>query len=559
MATPFQFWTPAKQIDFPDDPNQQAALVAQWNTNLNGFTQQGITGDPWNSTNAAGITNYFNPLNTPVPQGATVANITWGAFPGRIGYYFPQLSEQDQLSLADTGYQTNKQTFPPITQNPCTSQAENLPYGPYGPRGWQDEYCEWSVTRNAQGKIIRVDFTCENPEYWNTLWMIDPNKVLELYRSTLGKPQIQIEDLYLYDQNNNIVIDPSTGRPGYNPLNKWNSGPESTDSAGGAMHLTSTPNTLQTEIGLASSATLQRQIGNSDPNALICCAQYGQPHRNSDPHIGQVTNQLVSFGNTVTLTNPPGLYIQLPNFSGYRTPDGTDPASFWTIVRGTHTLDAENGKPLPGNFILHATYEVPPDKGYTVSDITIGGQPIQWGGQIAQTFEMQIVGTAVSTSVPAALPCVGSPAPAATLAQPLQLFHAAIFNAMSAQSVTNPVGQPMTLISNSTLIAPLIEQGASAVPMVLTGATVQLGPKSEPPTVTFDGDGDITAAVTSVSEITYAVPGNSYPSPATVLFLTVSVASTAQLGLRHVFATNYGQPQGPAMPALLNVVPAGAI
>lgn len=152
-----------------------------------------------------------------------------------------------------------------------------MPYGPYGPRGWQDEYCEWSVTRNAQGKIIRVDFVCENPEYWNSLWMIDPNRVLELYQSTLGKPQIRIEDLYLYDKDNKVVIDPSTGRPGYNPLNKWNSGTDSNDSAGGAMHLTSTPNTLQTEIGLASAATLQRKIGNYDPNALICCAQYGQP------------------------------------------------------------------------------------------------------------------------------------------------------------------------------------------------------------------------------------------------------------------------------------------
>lgn len=557
MSTPFRFYTPAKQIDFPDKPDKQAALEAQWNTNLNGFTQQGITGNPWNATNASGITNYFNPLNTPIPQGATVANIIWLAFPGRIGYYFPKLSQQDQLSLADTGYRTNGQSFPPITQDPCTGQPINLPYGPYGPRGWQDEYCEWSVYRDPQtNKILRVDFTCENPEYWNTLWMIDPNRVLELYQSSLGKRQIRLEDLFLYDSNGKAVIDPSTGRPAYNPLNKWNFGPISTDTTGGAMHLTSTPNTLQTEIGLASAATLQRKIGNSDPNALICCAQYGQPHRNSDPHIGQVTNQLVGLGNSVTLTNPPGLYIQMPSFSDYHTPDGTDPKSFWTIVRGAETLYAANGKPLPGNFILHAKYEVPSALGYTVSDITINGQPIKWGGQIAQTFLMQIVATAVSAAVPAALDCVGTPQN--TLAQPLQLFHATVFDAMYGQSVANPVGQPMNLLSNSTLIAPLVEQGAVGIPMVLTGATVQLGPNGEMPTVSFDGN-DLTAEVTTATEINYAVPGNSYPSSATALFINVTVSNIAVLGLRNVFVTNYGQTLGPAMPALLNVVPAGSI
>ncbi|WP_036249445.1 hypothetical protein [Methylobacter sp. BBA5.1] len=556
MNTPFQFWTPAKQIDFPNHSGMQAALEAQWNINLNGFTQQGITGNPWNSTNATGISNYFNPLDTAIPQGATVANITWSAFPGRIGFYFPQLSDQEQLALADTGYQTNKQSFPPITKDPCTGQSENLPYGPYGPRGWQDEYCEWSVTRNAQGKIIRVDFVCENPEYWNSLWMIDPNRVLELYQSTLGKPQIRIEDLYLYDKDNKVVIDPSTGRPGYNPLNKWNSGTDSSDAAGGAMHLTSTPNTLQTEIGLASAATLQRKIGNNDPNALICCAQYGQPHRNSDPHIGQTTNKLVSFGNAVTLTNPPGLYIQMPDFSSYRTPDGTDPAAFWTIMRGTKTLNGENGQ-LPGNFILHATYAVPPDKGYTVSDITINNQPIQWGGQIARTFLMQIVATAIDKAAPPALDCVGPTSGSDTLAQPLQLFHADIFKAMAYRPVANPVNQAMTLISNSTLIAPLVRQGALKVPMVLTGATVQ--PGNRLPAVSITGDGVTATAIGSTSSINYAVPGNSYPSEATAMLLEVSVASNATPGLRGLHLTNYGQPQGAAMPALINVVAAGAI
>jgi hypothetical protein len=94
--------------------------------------------------------------------------------------------------------------------------------------------------------------------------------------------------------------------------------------------------------------------------------------------------------------------------------------------------------------------------------------------------------------------------------------------------------------------------------MVLTCGTVQLGQDQEPPTVSFD-DPAITATVTGVSQITYAVPGNSYPGPVSALSLEVQVANTASLGLHGVYVTNRGQAQGPAMPALLNVVAAGTI
>jgi len=87
-----------------------------------------------------------------------------------------------------------------------------------------DEYCEWSVTRDANGNIIRIDFVCENPEYWNTLWMISPETVRSLYEQTLNfqvpadqQITITLEDLYLNDpQTGQPVIDPSTGRPVYN-------------------------------------------------------------------------------------------------------------------------------------------------------------------------------------------------------------------------------------------------------------------------------------------------------------------------------------------------------
>ena len=52
------------------------------------------------------------------------------------------------------------------------------------------------------------------------------------------------------------------------------------------MHLTSPPNTLGAEVYLAAAATLLRNVGSYDPQNMICCSKYGQPYRNSDPHIG---------------------------------------------------------------------------------------------------------------------------------------------------------------------------------------------------------------------------------------------------------------------------------
>jgi hypothetical protein len=548
LATSFQFFLPATQVDFPDDAAKQALLADQWDTNLTGFTEQGMVGNPWNASYASPIINYFNPKTTPIPAGTPTVPITWFVFPNRINFYCANLGQQDIYSLADTGYmQDGKTSFPEIT-NPCTQ--DKVLFGPYGPRGWQDEYCEWSITKDSNGNITRIDFTCESPEYWNTLWMIDPEQVLAIYQSTLNKPQIQLSDLYLTDANNNPVIDPSTGRPLYNPLNIWNSGTVSTVTQGGAMHLTSTPNTLQTDIGLANAATIQRKSGNANPDTLICCAQFGQPKRNSDPHIGQSVNKDVASGLAISLCNPPGLYMQLPDFSQYKFPAGTTYSDYYKIVRGTETLNDENGDPLPGNFILHAVFEAP--AGHTIQEVSINKNgtyvPITWAGQISETINNQIVAYGLKATAPTPMPCVGNLS--VNFAGPLQLFHASVFNAMNAEAISNPVGMAMSLVSNSTMIAPIVKAGTTSVDMVLTCTTVTTSPL---PTVSFDNPG-IKVEVTGFENTQYAVPGNSYPSPCVALYLTVSVAANAAVGLANLYLTNSGQSASAPMPALINII-----
>ncbi len=548
--TGFQFRTPAAIQDFPTSPYKQTLLNNLWSNNLSGFNQQGMLGNSWNSTNIPPTTNYYNPVASNPPS--STAPVLWSAYPGRLAFNFPTATPDQLNQMADTGIMPNN-----ISNNPCGTATQYVPYFPYGPRGWQDEYCEWAVTRNANGKITRIDFVCENPEYWNSLWEIDPNKVLELYQSILGKPQITLADLSLQGATN-----PITNGPIYNPLNKWNNGPVSNSQSGGAIHLTSTPNTLQTEIGLAASASVLRTNstgGTSWPssqyNELLCDAQYGQKNRNSDPNIGGAVNGFVNAANVVTLADPPGLYIQMPNFSTYITPDGTPASNFWRIVRGSQSLSDQNGTPLPGNFILHAVFEVPSNYNYEVGDITIGGLPINWGSQVAATFKMQIVASAYAGTKPQGYPPVGTPA--ISYAQPLQLFYADYFNAMYNTMVPNPMNNPIPLLSNSTYVPITVNIGTSSANMVITcdTCTAVTGQANTYPSVTFD-DPNIIASVVSVQQnVNYAVPGNSKPSSYTALFLTVNVGINTALGTHGVSITNVGQSQNTLMPALLNVRP----
>jgi len=71
--------------------------------------------------------------------------------------------------------------------------------------------------------------------------------------------------------------------------------------------------------------------------------------------------------------------------------------------------------------------------------------------------------------------------------------------------------------------------------------------------ITFD-DPAITATFVKQEPITYAVPGNSYPSNSVALFLSVSVGANAGLGTHGLSLSQAGKKPGPSMPALIHVV-----
>jgi hypothetical protein len=112
--------------------------------------------------------------------------------------------------------------------------------------------------------------------------------------------------------------------------------------------------------------------------ALVQCAGLGNPFRHSDPQIAGAVNDAAREGAELSFGNPPGLHLGRPITAGMVTPDGADPARFWRIERG----DA--------NHTLRARFEVPAAKKYVVGDITIGGKPIRFGGQVAQRVQVWV-------------------------------------------------------------------------------------------------------------------------------------------------------------------------
>jgi hypothetical protein len=302
-----------------------------WSDRVSRLLDAAIPGDP--HTHDGPRTQFYNPIKTDTADDAKVTPIFWFAFPRLL--LVTTTSDRARWTQADAD------------------------------RDNQDEYCEWSVQRNDAGKITRVTFTTETPEYFEELAVADPARLLALYREFVSA-DVQAADLLTAGQ--------------YNPRNEWNR-----DTKLGPMHLIQGNNNLGAAVELAAAATIVRHINGLDLVAeqeLIACSKYGEPRRNSDPHIGAGINSLARADADVTLANPPGLYLLMLSTGGWSTPDGTDPKTFWKWQRGAEGMR------------LRAIYEVPADKKYVVGDITINGRPIEFGGQIADFVTVTVRGLA---------------------------------------------------------------------------------------------------------------------------------------------------------------------
>ncbi len=584
--------TPAEIKDFPNEPELQSTMDRLWDSGLDAANQAAIVSNPWTVDNQAPCSWYVNRKEVQLPLDSHIVEpVFWTAFPNRLKLYFSQtekspygLSVQQVYHLADfadvtlSPYPANVPDKDPsnnglpfkIPSKTCPnmswqeSQSTWQGYDPNGPRGWLDEYCEWAVTRNKDGKITKINFTCENPEYWYTLWKVSPSRVAELYTQLLDNgTTITVEDLQLKDANGELVIDPFTDAPAYNPLNKWNVGTIADSEKGGAVHLTSPPNTIGAEILLASQATLLRDLPAQQYNMqrLVCAGAFGRPYRNSDPHIGFQVNQVIkNLTVKAMLTNPLGLYLQAPDFSSYTFPAGTQLTDWFSIVRGRAALDdGENY-----DQILHMQFHAP--EGFTLEDVTIGTtveggargpsqqpQAIKYAGQIAETFKVGIAASAVPSEpsqkqqplpnvIAKTSECNGYPA---------MVIAENVLNAMMAVNQNPPfVSFPAYLNRNTSYQNIVVQAGYVSPTGNVTQATIKACRE--------DGsvDSNIIIVVNQVTNSNGTPVGGGSGNSAGYynFFVTIHVEAGAESGLRGVIVKNPASTErSTPMPGLLYI------
>jgi hypothetical protein len=338
----FRFEPPGRVEDLgaPGDPMYEA-----WHVYINGEMRRAARRVQARlDASGGGTSQFINPGETPIDSDSIFLTVTWKGFP--MKFLRTHRDDRERAWRAAEVFESGS------------------------PRN-HDEYLEW-FTHKRDGLITRVDFTAEAWDYWEFLYdqaallpesERDNSKIVELYRRYID-PAVSFADL-------------GSGSS-YDKTNRWN-------TERGAMHLTNRPNNLQAEILLAADATILVNDGAipiNDPLQLDQILGFGAMWRSSDPRIGWDVNQLAREGFKITLANPVGLLIDDLDDSGFTKKDGSPAGNYWRVQRG-----------FSGG-TLRAVYEVPPSEGFVVGEMKIGGEPIRYGGQIAEHVTMKLVGQA---------------------------------------------------------------------------------------------------------------------------------------------------------------------
>jgi hypothetical protein len=399
-----KFNPPGRVNDFSVLPPPQAVQYADaWNEIINHWLDKAVR----SFQTSGGVSLFYNPSRDATPGNADAAAIGWDAFPKVLSKWFENDEDRDRRR-----WETAEILSPDFINEKPLRRVENGTVREAVSTCYrqQDEYCEWFVDRDEQtGNIRRISFTSEGPEYWRflatgtrtffddgdprqNLVPGDRDVVTELYRRYVNQ-NVRTEDLfwnfdvaYFDEEDNGWRIHPRMRRGDYNPYNKWN-------STHGCMHLTHPANTLQAEINLAAKATLLRQKASgedvTDITELICCSNYGEVNRSSDPSIGASVNEFARQGFSVSLADPIGLYISNINLGAFAGPNGENVRDAWHVARGSDV----------DRMILRAHFELPQNTPFTINDVRISGVETRFGGQLADHIQMILTGLAKNRNV----------------------------------------------------------------------------------------------------------------------------------------------------------------
>ena len=379
---------PARITDF-DRSKVKDSLYKQWHRNISLY----MTGV---SKNRPATPAFFDAVHPPAGQIAE-ASPEWTGLPNMlIALHDNDFIAAAKIAEVPVRWGDQDPAHPPGIAYPQvvdaqTNQRMDLYYRP------QDEYLEWNVQRDEEGVITAIDFTCEGPEYWETLGNIDLDLTVTLYQEISQDNSIQKQDLVFARPVNFIDGDGNIARQyaanQYSGWNKWN--------MKYAIHLTHDSNSLGAEVNLGRDASYlwgSDSLKTTDP-ALVCCAAYGEINRNSDPTIGAKVNFQVRSGNQVSLRNPVGLYIKNLDTTAFSLDGKAVPGIEKWFVPLRPTTDKVV------DMILRARFKVPSGvmrngKQLRIGDLAVDHNTIVTGGQVAHHVNMTLY----------ALACPGAPA-----------------------------------------------------------------------------------------------------------------------------------------------------
>jgi len=341
MALVTRFDTPGRLRDLPDS----SPFYADWHKAVNGLIDE-TASSALLQVDETPPGTFYNPSVIKANPVGTRA-LVWMGFPRELLTADHPGGHREAFSKGDV------------------RGDASVPGGPTT----QVEYLEWFTQRDARGRITKVTFTTETPEYWGALFRSPggPARVLELYRELLGNPAIPLSE-----------ITDSSGN--YDPLNVWNT------SRGIIHYIVRRPpefeNSLSGALKLVAVSVVRPIV--SDNFQLFPSAP-----TSADPRITLEVRALTRKGWQVTIADPVGLYLACWNDTGWTKPDGSPVGNYWQIVRPPGAA----GPPA-----LRLAYEVPASEGFVVGDIRIGGRPIEFGGQIAE--HLTVMFSAIAATAP---------------------------------------------------------------------------------------------------------------------------------------------------------------
>jgi hypothetical protein len=215
----------------------------------------------------------------------------------------------------------------------------------------QDEYVEWRA-ETAQGRLTRLTFTTEFPEYFEAFAAVGTAALLQAVQDAIPGANPTVAEL-LGSLTNPDALPPIARVNGFRNrlrMNPWNNGQK------GILCLTQGANTLGALFNLVAACGVRRAQGSPQDT----CGQVGGacgPGRSSDPNVCAAAQQAARNNLGITLRDPAGVRIVrlegLWELNGQEV-DINDPATnqgIWVVSRNGRrgVLAGQNGLTLDGS------------------------------------------------------------------------------------------------------------------------------------------------------------------------------------------------------------------